>query len=223
VVINQVLFVEGLYRTHTAHSAIINTGIPVATLLFALLAGTEQANGRKLTGIGLALGGVLYLLLHTGATMPGQFVTGDILTLLNGLSYSLFLVMSKPILSRYSSLGVTAWLLTFGAIMITALGLPQLITRDLSAVPAPIWWTGAFVVIFPTVLAYLLNSWALARVESSLVALFIYLQPLIAATLGIFWLGEPLGAETIIAAVFIFAGVGVAVWNPSRGNLRGAD
>ena len=47
-----------------------------------------------------------------------------------------------------------------------------------------------------------------------------YLQPLIAATLGIFWLGEPLGAETIIAAVFIFSGVGVAVWNPARRAAR---
>ncbi len=213
VVINQVCFVEGLYRTRTAHSAIINTGIPVATLLIALVAGTESATGRKLTGIGLALCGVLYLLLHTGATMPGQFVTGDILTLINGLSYAFFLVISKPILSRCSSLGVTAWLLTFGAVGISALGLPQLLQLDVSAVPASVWWTGAFVVIFPTILAYILNSWALARVESSLVALFIYLQPLIAATLGVFWLGEPLGAETIIAGAFIFTGVGVAVWN----------
>ena len=55
VVINQVCFVEGLSRTVTSHSSIINTAIPVATLLFAILMGRERATTRKLTGIGLSL------------------------------------------------------------------------------------------------------------------------------------------------------------------------
>lgn len=216
VVINQVLFVEGLSRTATSHSAIINTSIPVATLLIAILMRRERATGRKLAGIVLSLAGVLYLIGHSGASLGGQIAVGDMLTLVNALSYSFFLVISKPILSRHSSLGVTTWLLTFGAVGISVVGAPQLATVDYAAVPTGVWWAAAFVILFPTLGAYMLNSWALKRVESSVVALFIYLQPLIASVLGVVWLGESLGAGTIFSAALIFTGVGIALTGTRR-------
>src|SRR6185436_15610653 len=42
VVINQIFFVEGLYRTTTIHSALLNTAIPVITLLAAVALGREK-------------------------------------------------------------------------------------------------------------------------------------------------------------------------------------
>ena len=86
--------------------------------------------------------------------------------------------------------------------------MPALGGFDPTAVPGRIWALGAFIVVFPTALAYLLNFWALARVESSLVALFIYLQPLIATSLSILLLGEGLDGGMVGGALLIFA----AVW-----------
>lgn len=214
VVINQVLFVEGLHRTVTSHSAIINTSIPVATLLFALLLKRERATPRKLTGIGLSLGGVLYLIGHGGVALEGGIVLGDLLTMVNALSFSFFLVISRPLLQRHSSLAVTAELLLFGAVGISLIGGRELIRVDPARIPAPVWWAGAFVVVFATVATYLLNNWALKRVDSSLVALFIYLQPLVASALGVILLGETLGPETFISAALIFTGVAVALRRP---------
>ena len=211
VVINQVCFVEGLSRTATPHSSIINTSIPVATLLIAILMRRESATPRKLAGIGLSLCGVLYLIGHSGAALGGGVMVGDLLTLANAVSYSFFLVISKPILSRHSSLAVTAELLLFGAIGISLLGASQLAGLEVRAVPASIWWVAAFVVVFCTVAAYILNAWALKRVESSLVALFIYLQPLVASTVAVLFQHERLGVETLVAAAFIFGGVAMAL------------
>src|SRR5262249_22983582 len=145
------------------------------------------------------------------ANLGAGVMVGDLLSVVNGLWYLFFLVISKPILSRHSSLAVTAELLAFGAVGITLLGAPQLAQVDLRSVPAPIWWTAAFVVVFCTVAAYILNTWALKRVESSLVALFIYLQPLIASTVAVAFQGERLGAETLVAAALIFGGVGITL------------
>lgn len=211
VVINQVCFVEGLYRTATSHASVINTSIPVATLLIAILMGRERATARKLTGIALSLSGVLFLILRGGATLGGGVMTGDLLNLTNALSYSFFLVISRPILARHSSLAVTAELLMFGAVGISILGIPQLRAVELSAVPGSVWWAAVFVVLFATVAAYILNTWALKRVESSIVALFIYLQPLIASAVAVTVQGEPLGAEPLISAALIFGGVTVAL------------
>jgi len=211
VVINQICFVEGLSRTSTAHSAIINTSIPIATLLLAILVGRERPTGRKLTGIALSLGGVLWLIFHGGARLGGAWLTGDLLNLANALSYSFFLVISRPLLQRHSSLAVTALMLMFGAVGISAAGASQLARVSFAALPASVWWTGAFVVLFATVAAYILNAYALKRVDSSSVALFIYLQPVIAA--GVAWAvrGERVGLEAVVAAALIFTGVALGL------------
>ncbi|MFQ5701411.1 MAG: DMT family transporter, partial [Acidobacteriota bacterium] len=210
VVINQVCFVEGLSRTATSHSSIINSAIPVATLLIAILMRYERTDLFKLGGIGLSLVGVVILLARSGTALPERFLTGDLLTLTNAMSYSLFLVISKPILARHSSLAVTAEMLLFGAVGITMLGLPELARLDPSAVPLSVWGAGLFVVLFATVGTYALSAWALKRVDSSHVALFIYLQPLIASLLAVVWLHEPLGAEAYPSAAFIFAGLALS-------------
>ncbi|MGH9866542.1 MAG: DMT family transporter [Candidatus Polarisedimenticolia bacterium] len=221
VVINQICFVEGLARTSAAHSAIINTSIPVATLLIAILMRRERPTGRKLVGITLSLAGVLWLILHGGASLGGAWMTGDMLTLANAISYSFFLVISRPLLQRHNSLVVTALMLLFGAMGITAAGAPQLVRVSLAALPASVWWTGAFVVLFATVGAYILNAYALKRVDSSSVALFIYLQPVIAAAVAWAVRGERVGLEAVVAAAFIFAGVALSLMgSPATGPVQ---
>jgi drug/metabolite transporter (DMT)-like permease len=216
VAINQSFFVLGLSRTVPSHSALINTSIPVATLLFAILAGRERPTRWKVGGIALSLAGVLYLLGHSGASLGGGILAGDLLTLVNALSYSLFLVISKPILEKYRSDVVTAMLLFYGSLYIGVAGLWQVHPAALAAMPARAWWWGLFVILFPTIGAYLLNAYALKRVESSMVALFIYVQPLIAASLAFVMLGDRITVHLVGAAALIFLGVYLAVKGRTR-------
>jgi drug/metabolite transporter (DMT)-like permease len=64
-------------------------------------------------------------------------------------------------------------------------------------------------VVVPTVGAYFLNAWALTKVSPGIVAIYIYLQPLMAFGLAPLVLGETLNSRTLVACVLIFAGVGV--------------
>src|SRR6185503_1606907 len=125
VVVNQVCFVEGLYRTTPTHSAILNTTIPVGTLLFALLLGRETLDGGKILSILLALGGVLLVVHPERATFGSATLAGDLLTLVNALSYGFFLVISKRALARMDPLAATAVLMSFGALGILAIGGPS--------------------------------------------------------------------------------------------------
>jgi drug/metabolite transporter (DMT)-like permease len=221
VVINQICFVEGLSRSNTAHSSIINTAIPVATLLMAILMGRERPTARKLSGIALSLTGVLWLVLHGGATFGGALVVGDLLNMTNALSYSFFLVISRPLLQRHSSLAVTAELLLFGAVGISLAGIGQLRTVSFGAVPAPVWWTALFVVLFATVAAYILNAYALKRVDSSSVALFIYLQPVIAIAVAWALRGERVGLDSLISGALVFIGVAVGLTGAPASTPKG--
>jgi len=211
VVVNQVCFVEGLSRTTPTHSALVNTTIPVGTLLVAVFLGRERLDRSKLVSLAVSLAGVLLVILPTASGSAGGTLAGDVLTLVNALSYSLFLVISKPILARTDPLGATAALMGFGALGVLAVGGPSLARFDLSSLPPEAWALAAFIVVFATAGAYLLNYWALARADSSLVALFIYLQPMVAVTLSAFATGDLPEARELLGGALIFAGVYLAV------------
>jgi drug/metabolite transporter (DMT)-like permease len=105
-------------------------------------------------------------------------------------------------------------LLAFGSLGMLGLGLPTALRFEFSSVSAQAWGMAAFVIIFPTALAYLLNYWALARADSSLVAFYIYLQPLVATGLSVWLLGEKIAATTIMGTLLIFAAVYMALSGP---------
>ena len=66
-------------------------------------------------------------------------------------------------------------------------------------------------ILFCTVIPYLLNSWALARTHASHVAFYVFLQPLISTVLAIAVLGEVLTLRTLFAGLLIGAGLAVSV------------
>ncbi|MEW6733982.1 MAG: DMT family transporter [Acidobacteriota bacterium] len=206
VMINQVCFTEGLARTTPTHSAIINSSIPVATLLFAILLGKERYSLGKLISITISLSGVLYLLKIEQFQLNDAQMVGDLLTFTNAMSFSLFLVISKELVMRYDSFVTTAILLAFGSLGISSYSYRALLDFDHTKVSSSVWLFALFIVIFPTVLAYFFNYWALKRVESSLVAFFIYIQPPLAATLSIAFRNEKLTLRMVISAVLIFTG-----------------
>ena len=74
----------------------------------------------------------------------------------------------------------------------------------------PAWLALLAVIAGPTVAAYLLNAWALAHTDSSLVATYTYLQPVLTSILAAVFLGEMIQPAAIIAAAMIFAGVYMA-------------
>jgi drug/metabolite transporter (DMT)-like permease len=216
VVINQVCFIEGLKRTTVVNSSLINCTIPVLTLLFALLAGRESADGRRLAALALALTGVLVLLRVETFEFAHPLLAGDLLSLANATSFAAFLVVSKPTLEKVASLPATALLFLLGAPVIGLLASPEIARATPTLPSATVLALGAYIIAGPTVLAYLLNSWALRRAPSSLVALFIYLQPILAALLSVLLLGEEVTVRQVVAFALVAAGVALGVRSSSR-------
>jgi drug/metabolite transporter (DMT)-like permease len=75
----------------------------------------------------------------------------------------------------------------------------------------------AYIVIFPSILAYYLSVWALRRTASSLVAMYVYLQPLMTAVGAPLILHERVTARAGLAAALIFTGLALATWGEQRG------
>jgi drug/metabolite transporter (DMT)-like permease len=72
------------------------------------------------------------------------------------------------------------------------------------------WLWLAFIIAGPTLGAYILNTWALARAQASQVAIYVYLQPVMTALMAWPLLHERPAARTWIAAGVIYAGIYIA-------------
>lgn len=207
IVANQLLFFHGLSLTTATNTALLAVLIPVFAIVVSAFVGNDILTWKKIVGIVLAALGVIYLIDPTKASFSSSTTQGDILVILNSLSYAIYLAISKKLISHYGSLKSIAWLFIFGSIINVPIGFVSLQTVELATVSTKAWLALAGVVIFPTILAYYWNTWALARVEPSIVAVYIYLQPLIGTFLAITILGEPWNPRIFLAMALIFAGV----------------
>jgi drug/metabolite transporter (DMT)-like permease len=208
---NQVLFILGLPMTTAINTTVLTATIPVFTLAAAVLLGRERLTARGALGIALAGAGALALLNAQRFAWDSASFRGDLLLLANCTSYSLYLVLSRPVLAHYRVATFTAAVFRYGAILIVLLALPDLRRFDPRAVAAAAWACLAGVILLCTVVPYLLNSWALARTSASRVAFYVFLQPLLSTILAILVLGEALTARTVWAALLILAGLAVSI------------
>ncbi len=207
MIINQSSFLVGLKHTTSTNSAILNTLIPVFTLALVTVRGLEPFTLRRGWGFLLALAGVLSIRHIEDFQLSDQTVVGDLLTILNCLSYAFFLVLGKSFLEKHDKIWTTTWLFIYGSVGITLLAVPDYLHFEFPVMTPVLWFSAAFAVIGTTLLTYFLNFWALAHARSSSVALYIYLQPVVASAVAYFFMGEQVTPRTVASAVLIFLGM----------------
>jgi drug/metabolite transporter (DMT)-like permease len=208
IVINQWLFLRGLRQTSPLSATVLVASIPVFAAVASVVLGRERAGWRTFAGLGLsALGIAVLARFH----LPSG---GDLLVLINALSYGLYLALAQPMIQRLGSLRAMAWVFGMGALLLLPWGGAALF-NDMHRWSSGAWFMVAFIVTVPTVLAYLGNAWALARAKPSQVAVYIYLQPLIVGALAWIQLGQPIESRLAVSAVFILAGVTLVALRPT--------
>jgi drug/metabolite transporter (DMT)-like permease len=204
VVLNQGLFLEGLSRTTVGRSALICSLIPTFVLLFSLLARQEALTWRKGLGFVSGLAGVLVLLEADRFRFDHRFLTGDLLTLANAASYAFFVVISRRVMARNDPLAATAVVFFFGSAGMLVYGGGKLLATGPEIFTPAMLGIMAYVILGATVVTYFLNLWAVKRVQATRVAIFIFLQPVIAASLGVAFQGEQVTPRFLLATALVF-------------------
>jgi len=207
VVLNQAAFLEGLNLTTTANCGLINTMIPVFTLIWVTLSGQEKLSRIRWVGFFLALMGVLGLQDFKHLSFAKSTQLGDALTLLNALFYSFFLFLSPPYAKTHKPLWVTTWLFLVGSFALGLLSVPVWKQFNLNLITSRVLLFGGLGVVLGNLIPYVLISVVLQRASSSIIAQFVYLQAVIAGLLGYWFLGEELSPRTFLGAGFIFLGL----------------
>jgi drug/metabolite transporter (DMT)-like permease len=207
-VLNQELFIHGLARTTATNAVVLTATIPVFTALAVIVLGAEPPRPRRLVGIAVAFGGVVALVGAEDLSLSSEHFVGSLMVLANALSYGVYLAIVRPLAARYDPIGLLALMFLAGVPMVAPIGIAALAdARPLTAGDAAFY---AFLIAVPTVGAYSFIQLGIRRAEASLVAVYVYLQPVLAATAAVLILDEPLGPRLVICGGVVLAGVWLA-------------
>lgn len=214
IVMNQGLFLTGLERSTPMNAGLVICLIPVFAYAVAVIAKRERFAPRRGLGVAIAVAGSIPLFLARGGDLSSSYAVGNALMACNALCYAIYLVWSKPILKRLPPLALVAW--------IYVLSLPWLplfaVGQDLTPADATpfAWWSLAYVLAFPTIIAYALNSYALRCVDASTAAFFIFAQPLVTAAGSWALTGERPTPALGIAGAGLLVGMALVVARSGR-------
>jgi len=163
--------------------------------------------------------GAVYLIGPDRLSLAPDLALGNLLIVVAMFCYSLYLVHSKAMVLKYGPVTVSAYVMLFSAVGTLPLGLSGLATVDLGAIRPVTWMWVGYVVVFPTIIAYFLNIWALKKVSPNLVAVYIYLQPLFTAAVAPAVLaGETVTTRAAIAGAAIFLGLALVILGEQKQN-----
>lgn len=214
VILNQMLFIGGLSLTKASNTSLLAVTIPIFTLAAGAVYGIEKLTLIKTAGIILAAVGVIFLIDPRNASFSEKTTIGDLMIIANSLSYGIYVATSKDVVTRNGAFRSIMWLFIFASVICVPLGLYSFFEVSVSDITFNIWMLILYIAVIATAAPYLLNAWALTRVNPSTVAVFIYLQPLIGFLLAVIFLGEIVGFTFILAAILIFTGVYLTIRKP---------
>ena len=207
VVFNQLLYITGLSLTNAVDAALLMVTIPIFTLTVGSLFGSERLRRYKVVGIILAAAGVVFVIHPERVSFSSQTTLGDALLLFNCLSFGIYVATSKDVVTRNGAFRSMMWVFVFAAFICVPLGMWSFASVDTTVLTPTIWLLMFYLAVLSTAVPYLLNAWALGRVDPSTLAVFVYLQPLIGFMLAVIFLGERIDSTFLVAAALIFAGV----------------
>jgi drug/metabolite transporter (DMT)-like permease len=214
---NQTLFLYGLQHSTAINASILVSTVPVFTVLGSVLIGRESATRLVLAGVAIAGLGTVYLIGPDRISLAPDLALGNALIVAGMVCNAAYFLYSKSVVGRYDSITVSFYVMLFASIGVLPFGVIASRNLDVSAVTPAVWGWVIYIVIFPTILTYLLNIWALQRASSNVVAVYIYLQPLFTATVAPLLLrGEQLTTRALLGGLTIFTGLGLVLWSERR-------
>ena len=183
VALNQLLFFQGLSITSPIDSAIIMVTSPVIVTLLSLIILKSKLTINKIAGISLGLIGAISLIYLSGDGSGGSSMKGNLFIMANATSYSLYLVLVKPLLKKYKPLTVISYMFTFAFFVVLPFGISEV--NDFSFdFPSKVLLSIGFIILFTTFCTYLFNIFAVKQLSPTIASSYIYLQPVFAMIIG---------------------------------------
>jgi drug/metabolite transporter (DMT)-like permease len=177
------------------------------TVILAMLFLKERMNWWQWAGMGLGLFGSV-LLATNGLRMFGVGTfEGNMLVMFSAITYAFATIFGKRLLGRNKPSTVVGWSNIIGAVLLFP---PALVEGCPIPATSSAWLDILGLALLSSFIAYVLWYKVMEYTPVSRLIVTIYLIPVIATGLSIWWLGERLDAMQALYAALILAGVAIA-------------
>ena len=199
-------WIIGLFtQTTPVSSSIFSSLQPIWVFILSVIFFKETITKMKITGILIGLGGALLCILtQKNDDLASDAFTGNLLCLLSSMAYAIYLIASNRILKHVGVMTMLRY--TFSGAAFSAIIVSGFTGFEATLFTFPIHWKPmavlAFVLIFPTVISYLLIPVGLKYLKTTLVAIYGYLI-LIVATITSLTLGQDRFSWSQLIAVLL--------------------
>ena len=201
------LVMWGIDLSTAFSSSLVLTSSPLFTLLILALLGAEKLHGRQLAGTLIAFAGIVVFLSDKflrGLALAGA---GDFVLLLAASLFSLYTVISKPLVERYGPLNLMCYSLLFGAPPLVLATLPAFVSAPLDNVSAGVWFGVFWAIAVSSFLGWIVWAWVNSVRGLARSAPLQYLMPPIAGLVAWWTLGETFTWLKIAGAATAMAGI----------------
>lgn len=199
-------------------AALITTLSPLFTLLGAIIFLRERVPLRRVLGIVIALAG-LYVVVRWGRVGLGRVTGGPraelryvLITALAPLCWSIYTIIGKNLLLKTSAVTVTYLTVIIGTLpFLGATG--RVFVHAAASFTALHWIALAHLTVLCTLVGFWIWFAALKSLPTTLVASFVYLNPVFAALFGSLFFGEEITRFFLLGSAVVLLGLYLAQSN----------
>lgn len=208
VMFNAMIYV-GLQYTATTNSVLFNSVVPVLIVIISGLVLGEKVSIRQVIGILISLIGVLTIVSRGNPSTLAmlQFNRGDVWIMTAMLFWAVYTILLRWRPRELSAIAFLTAMLMFSLPLLLPFYVWELVQRgsfELSALSVTVL---AYYATVPSVVAYLMWNYGVAKVGPNRAGLIVHLLPIFAAILAVVFLGERLYAYHYIGTAFVFGGI----------------
>lgn len=206
----QITFLIAIPDVTPMDCSIISAMSPIYTMFIAAIVLKEPITLKKAGGVAVSLFGIIFLIMNSVSSSGGiteSKMSGIFLMILNSLSFSLYLGIFKPLISKYSVVTFMKWIFLFSFLMSVPMSGKEIITLSWTSIPSAQLWELGYLIVFATFISYFLIPIGQKMIRPTLVSMYSYIQPIIATAISICIGMDTLTWQKILAAVMVFGGV----------------
>ncbi len=213
---SQSCIILGLGYTSPIDGTVICSMAPIFTIVMAFLIYRTRFSRQKILGVVMGfMGAILFIfptLLtgHLDATaMPtgSNPLLGNMLMVLSQVFGALYLLLFTKLFERYSAMTIITLLFVFSGIVMLPVTISHILAVDWSSLAPSSWLQLAYIIVFATVLAYLLLVIGQKRVSPTAISMYNYVQPITAMVSSVAIGVAALTMQNILATLLCLTGV----------------
>lgn len=224
IMLNQGLFIYGLSLTSPVNAGVITTTGPIFVMILSAIFLREPITFKKAGGVFLGISGALSLILQQSKVIASSAsIGGDIILICSCLSFATYLVLSRDLTRKYSSVTIMKWMFLFAVIGMTPFmydGFGKSAMFQRSVIDLKEWSSYLFVLIGATYIPYMLIGNAQKRIRPTTISMYTYVQPIIAAVVAISLGQDSFNFWKVCSAMMVFVGVYFVTHSKSRADIE---